>query len=123
MAINDMNLVERLGAAVASIGDVQTLGDLVAGYAVGDPLLDALQESDLRWLQAEVREAALSHLSEGQRAWLSARIYMRADLILPELEGGAEAVWIAGRAGIAGRAMDAEGGAQVALLTWDEVRT
>lgn len=102
---------------------LETLGDWLDGHHIDDDVLDDVPEVDAEWLSEDTRRYVLDAVEIPAQLveWLDLHIEAHASQVLPDLVGMDGACWLICEDGIAGRAIDSDGGWAISTLTWEEI--
>lgn len=102
---------------------LETLGDWLDGNHIDDDVLDDVPEVDAEWLSEDTRRYVLDSVEIPAQLveWLDLHIEAHASQVLPDLVGMDGACWLICEDGIAGRAIDSDGGWAISTLTWEEI--
>jgi hypothetical protein len=123
--IEDLAGFKSMGSIAENIWSLslETLGDFMDGHYVENEVLDGVPEADVEWLAEDTRRWVLDgvELPPQLLEWLDLHIEAHASAVLPDLVGMDGACWMICEDGIAGRAIDTDGGWAISTLAWEEI--
>lgn len=123
--IEDLAGFKSMGSIAENVWglSLETLGDFMDGHYIENDVLDEVPTEDVEWLSQDTRQWVLDEVELPPQVvgWLDLHIEAHASAVLPDLIGMEGACWMVCEDGIAGRAIDTDGGWAISTLAWEEI--